>query len=220
MTGVEVDLVVPVKSLARAKSRLRGASNGRADDLDAHAELVFALVLDTVTAAVEAAGVRRVLVISPDAMIADAVAAHGIDCTAEGAELGLNEALRHGAHALARHDPTARVAALQADLPALRPSDLSGALAEAGQRRAFCADRQKTGTTLLVSASGRRLDPRFGPGSARAHAETGADALLGAWPSLRCDVDTADDLAAARKLGLGPRTTAQLRLTERGTCHY
>lgn len=34
--------------------------------------------------------------------------------------------------------------------------------------------------------------------------------LRGAWPTLRRDVDTAADLAAAARLGLGPRTAALL----------
>ncbi|MBL7326000.1 2-phospho-L-lactate guanylyltransferase, partial [Escherichia coli] len=30
--------------------------------------------------------------------------------------------------------------------------------------------------------------------------------LTGAWPGLRCDVDTPADLTAARQLGVGPAT--------------
>jgi 2-phospho-L-lactate guanylyltransferase len=205
MGRVEVDLVIPVKALRRAKSRLRGA----AATPEEHAELVLAVLLDTVHAAGAAPGVRRMLVVSPDPMVAAALARDGVECTAEGADLGLNEALRRGEAAL-RDRGTSRVAALQADLPALRPEDLAGALAEAGARRAFCADRPGTGTTLLVSAPGEPLEPRFGSGSARAHAASGAMRLNGQWPGLRCDVDTADDLAVARDLGLGPRTSALL----------
>ena len=52
-----VDLVVPIKRLDRAKSRLRGTVDG------VHAELVLSLLVDTVTAAADAEGVRRVLVV-------------------------------------------------------------------------------------------------------------------------------------------------------------
>ena len=61
---------------------------------------------------------------------------------------------------------------------------------------------------LLAAPAGVLLDPRFGGDSAAAHAASGAVALTGAWPSLRRDVDTADDLAAAVRLGVGPRTMA------------
>ncbi|PWU44589.1 2-phospho-L-lactate guanylyltransferase, partial [Micromonospora globispora] len=39
-------------------------------------------------------------------------------------------------------------------------------------------------------------------------AASGALPLTGDWPTLRRDVDTADDLATATRLGLGPRTAA------------
>jgi 2-phospho-L-lactate guanylyltransferase len=39
--------------------------------------------------------------------------------------------------------------------------------------------------------------------------------LVGDWPSLRRDVDTAADLAAAERLGLGPYTAGRLRETVR-----
>ena len=98
------------------------------------------------------------------------------------------------------------MAALQSDLPALRSEELAAALAELDGRRAFCADRQGTGTTLLIAVAGGPLDPRFGVGSAAAHRASGAVPICGALPTLRCDVDTAEDLAVARALGLGPHT--------------
>jgi 2-phospho-L-lactate guanylyltransferase len=102
------------------------------------------------------------------------------------------------------------IGALQADLPALRAAELSAALAEAGDRRAFVADAEGTGTTLLLSSPGGELAPRFGAGSARAHAESGANPVTAPVPTLRRDVDTPRDLAAAERLGLGRWTTAVL----------
>ncbi|ALG13114.1 2-phospho-L-lactate guanylyltransferase [Kibdelosporangium phytohabitans] len=207
---METDLVVPVKALPDAKSRLRGAVAP-----DEHANLVLAVLLDTVTAAGEADGVRRVLVVSSDPTVASVLAAEGFECVPEGPARGLNEALRHGAALLRQSDGPDRkdkgqIGALQADLPALRPDDLAAAIKTADGRRAFCADRQTTGTTLLLSAAGHPLNPMFGVGSALAHAASGALPLTGQWPSLRCDVDTAQDLAVARELGLGLRSTALL----------
>jgi 2-phospho-L-lactate guanylyltransferase len=105
------------------------------------------------------------------------------------------------------------VAALAADLPALRPEELAGALrAAAGSAGpGFVPDHAGTGTTLLAAPGGARLVPRFGPGSAARHAASGARRLTGAWPSLRQDVDTAADLAAAGRLGLGRYTAGCLR---------
>jgi 2-phospho-L-lactate guanylyltransferase len=199
-----VDLVVPIKRLDRAKSRLRGAVPGVE-----HAELVLALLLDTVTAAVDAPGVRRVLVICEDDRVPVALRGTGAECVDVRGLPGLNAALDHGAELLRAADPLGTVGALQADLPALRSADLHAALTAAGGRRAFCADRPGTGTTLLVAAPGRPLVPRFGVGSAAAHAASGAILLDGA-PSLRCDVDTGEDLSTAAALGLGGHSATLL----------
>jgi len=194
-----VDLVVPIKNLDRAKSRLRGAV---ADER--HADLVLALLLDTVTAAVQAPGVRRVLVVCEDKRVPDALAGTGVECLDERGLPGLNAALAFGAEFL--RTPASTVGALQADLPALRSADLAAAIVAAGGRRAYCADRPGTGTTLLLAAPGEPLNPRFGPGSAAAHAATGAVLVGASLPSLRCDVDTEDDLAVAAELGIGKFT--------------
>jgi 2-phospho-L-lactate/phosphoenolpyruvate guanylyltransferase len=197
-----VDLVVPIKRLDRAKSRLRGAVAGP------HPELVLALLLDTVSAAARADGVRRVLVVCEDARVPAALRGTDVECVDERGLPGLNAALSFGADVLRERDPHGVVGALQADLPALRTADLAAAVAAAGGRRAFCPDRAGTGTTLLLSASGAPLGPRFGTGSARAHADSGAVEIGVETASLRCDVDTAGDLAAAARLGLGPRTAS------------
>jgi 2-phospho-L-lactate guanylyltransferase len=202
---VQTDLVVPVKALRDAKSRLRGAVAP-----DEHERLVLAVVLDTVTAAAQADGVRRVLVVSSDPTVATVLAGAGFECVPEGPVPGLNAAYRQGAAVLREADAGTRIGALQADLPALRADDLAAAIKTADGRRAYVADRQTTGTTLLLAAAGTNLDPRFGVGSARAHAATGAFALTDSWPSLRCDVDTSEDLRVACDLGVGQHTSALL----------
>jgi 2-phospho-L-lactate/phosphoenolpyruvate guanylyltransferase len=201
----QVDLVVPVKTLDRAKTRLLGAADCGTGDPDAHAALALALALDTITAAAQV--VRQVVAVTSDPAVVAELRALGVE-SVPGPD-GLNPALRHGAAVLRARDPRSVVGALQADLPALRAADLAAALGTA-TGRAFCPDRQGTGTTLLLSAPGGDLDPRFGVGSAEAHAASGAVALLGPWPSLRTDVDTEEDLRLAAALGLGSRTAALL----------
>ncbi len=199
----EVDLVVPVKTLDRAKTRLTSATGG---DPVSHAALALALAMDTVSAAISTPGVRRVVTITSDPAVAAEMAAMGVESLPEPAEPGLNAALIHGARTLRSN----RIGALQADLPALRPDELRAALEAARNRRAFVPDRQGTGTTLLLAAPGGELDPRFGVGSAGHHRISGAIALYGAWPSLRCDVDTEEDLRLAQALGLGTHTANAL----------
>jgi 2-phospho-L-lactate guanylyltransferase len=205
-------LLVPIKPLHLAKSRLRGAADHGTHEPQAHADLVIAVALDTLLAARRAPGVSGVVVITSDPTLTAAVAAEGIEAIPDAPAAGLNAALRHGDAMLRRRNPAARVGALQADLPALRAEDLSAALNAAGEARAFCADRHGTGTTLLLAARGCALDPRFGPGSAAAHRDSGARVLLGRWDSLRCDVDTEADLRWAARIGLGVRTAGRLAL--------
>jgi 2-phospho-L-lactate guanylyltransferase len=169
-----VDLVVPVKRLAEAKTRLRGAT---ADG--AHARLALALAHDTVVAVRAARLVRRLLVVSSDPVVAAEFAAVGVEVVPDGPEPGLNAAYAHGAALLRARTPDTAVGALQADLPALRPAELDAAIAAFEGGRAFCTDAGGTGTTLLLAAPGTDLDPRFGIGSAARHAASGARVLAG-----------------------------------------
>ncbi|SEF35816.1 2-phospho-L-lactate guanylyltransferase [Amycolatopsis pretoriensis] len=196
-----MDLVVPMKHPRDGKSRLRGAV-----EPDRHPALVLALAADTLAAVTSTARVRRVILVAADPAALAELAEMGVEVVAEPAEQTLNAAFRHGADLLRKDDPHAVVGALQADLPALRAIDLTEAIAEAGGKRAFVADRQGTGTTLLLSAPGAPLDPRFGPGSARLHQASGAVPLRGRLPSLRSDVDTPEDLAHVKTLGVGKHT--------------
>lgn len=210
-----VDLVVPVKPLAKAKSRLRGAADNGIGEPRAHARLAMALARDTIAAVQAAGGVRHLLVVSSDPVVVAELGVFGVDVVPDGQVPGLsrlNAAYTRGAAVLRERDPAAVVGALQADLPALRPAELDAAIAaaltmfDAGAQRVFTPDAEGTGTTFLLAAAGVPLDPRFGVGSAQRHEESGAHRLDGAWPGLRRDVDTADDLREAAALGLGEHT--------------
>lgn len=195
-----VVLLVPVKALARAKSRLRGAH------VD-HDRLVLAIVHDTVSAAMAAEQVVHTVVVSDDARVLGCAGRLGAD-TCSPATASLNGDLRVAADMARRRFVRATIAALPADLPALRTDDFEAAIRAARGRHCFVPDREGSGTTLLLSGHGIPLDPRYGPASGIHHATHGARRLVGPWASLAHDVDTPTDLADAFALGLGPRTGA------------
>lgn len=187
-----------IKTLDRAKTRLRGVSV-------AHERLALAIATDTVGTAISARAVRELLVVTSDERVARAVGELGARIVADPGG-GLNAALEHGFATLRARDAESVIGVLAADLPALRTAELDSVLAGYAGTRAYCADRHGTGTTLLLTATGGPLQPRFGPGSAGAHERGGAKPVEGALPGLRTDVDTPADLALARRLGIGEHT--------------
>ena len=222
-------VLLPVKVLARAKSRLAVLAGDR------RRELALAFASDTVTAALACPEVARVLVVTSDPVAgrllaglgavivadepADRSATRGAAAAAAAApsvigELGvqdaLNAALRHGAAVAARRWPGTGLAALTADLPALSPAELATALRAASPApAAFVPDAAGVGTTLYAVPPGGEFRPLFGGASRARHAAAGAVELAaGDLTGLRRDVDTPDDLRAALALGVGPFTQA------------
>jgi 2-phospho-L-lactate guanylyltransferase len=196
--------VIPVKTLDAAKSRLRGAVPP-----SRHADLVLAMVRDTATAVLAAESVTALVVITDDPLVTSAMRELGARAVPDRPAADLNAAMRYGADEVAGLDRFRVV--LAGDLPALRSGELDEALVAADDRRGFVADAAGTGTVLLTVPPGEKLDPRFGPGSARAHELSGARSLPGGWPGLRQDVDTPADLATVLALGPGAFTGALLR---------
>ncbi len=205
---VEWTLVVPLKPLSAAKSRLAEAVG------PVRPGLALAFAQDTVAAALACEAVRDVTVVTDDPLAGSVLAALGARVEADSPAAGLNAALRHGADAVLRRHPAAAVAALNADLPALRPLELAAVLRAAARSpgRSFLADAAGIGTTLLAATAGTALEPAFGGPSRARHRASGAHEIaLPDVDSVRRDVDTGEDLAAALLLGVGPHTRALLR---------
>jgi 2-phospho-L-lactate guanylyltransferase len=201
--ATDVALIIAVKRLAAAKTRLAPVFSARTRE-----NVVLAMLVDTLSAAAGVASVGSITVITPDEAAAAAAAGLGAnvlaDPTPEGHHDPLNNAIAAAERAVAT--PFSNVVVLQGDLPALQTQELAEAIAAARHhRRSFVADRLATGTAALC-AFGSMLDPQFGPDSCARHRRSGAIELTGAWPGLRCDVDTPADLAAARRLGVGAAT--------------
>jgi 2-phospho-L-lactate guanylyltransferase len=202
--AADVGLVIAVKRLTAAKTRLAPVFSAATRE-----SVVLAMLIDTISAALAVPSLSAITVVTPDEFAADAARQLGArvlaDPTPDGHRNPLNNAIT--AAEAAMRDETSNIVALQGDLPALQPQELAEAIAAArGYPRSFVGDRHGTGTAALF-AFGVALDPHFGADSAERHRHSGAIELTGAWPGLRCDIDTPDDLMVARRLGVGAATT-------------
>ncbi|MEV4729779.1 2-phospho-L-lactate guanylyltransferase [Saccharopolyspora sp. NPDC049426] len=194
-------VVIPLKALARAKSRLELGA--------ARPQLALAMSRDTVDAVAACEAVGRIVIVTSDTHIWRSDPARGLTVLGDPGG-GLQQAVRTGVAEAERASARAGTAVVTGDLPAARSSELDTAFQLADRHPvSFVADTAGTGTTAFF----RRYDasdlPRFGDQSRLAHLDMGAAEL--AHPSfltVRRDVDTQDDLREALSLGVGPNTRA------------
>jgi 2-phospho-L-lactate/phosphoenolpyruvate guanylyltransferase len=197
----DVAVIVAVKRLAAAKTRLSPMFPTRED-------IVLGMLIDTLTAATRVSAVGSITVVTPDDTAAAAAVELGAEVLADPTPAGHPDPLNNAIAAAERvvSDSVTNIVVLQGDLPALQTRELAEAIAEARRHaRSFVADRLGTGTAALC-AFGVPLAPRLGVNSAELHRNSGAVELTGAWPGLRCDIDTPEDLTVARGIGMGPAT--------------
>lgn len=207
VAAYEVTAVVPVKRLARAKSRL-------ALPPDQREALALAFALDTISALSESPLVSGVLVVTADPVVRRCAQQSALQVVPD-VGTGLLPAVRAGCRAAATSWPGVGVVVVPADLPCLRAEDVTHVLQSARTADgAFVPDREGTGTTLLVTAPGRAAVAQYGPASAARHRVLGLRSLDDASVRARHDVDTLEDLVLAETLGLGPETAAQLARLE------
>ncbi|GAA3750490.1 2-phospho-L-lactate guanylyltransferase [Spinactinospora alkalitolerans] len=206
MTTAEADprwsLVIPVKRLTAAKSRLAEFAGVHRE------ELALAVAADTVMAAVSCPGAAEVIVVTDDPLAASALRDLGAHVVTDEPGAGLNPALVHGAAEALTLRPGTGVCALSADLPALRPGELNRVLAAARPHgQAFLSDTPGIGTTAYAAGPGAAFTPAFEGASRRRHRAGGAAEIgLDDVPTVRRDVDTPADLREAAALGVGPHT--------------
>lgn len=198
-------LILPVKQTAIAKSRLTGIS------APVRRRLALAFACDAADAALGCPLITEVVAVTNDERAGCELAALGVLVVPDAPDAGLNAALAWAAADVRRREPAANLAVMSADLPAVRAADLGIALAAAPQRRWFLADEAGDGTTMLGAPAPFDLLPAFGADSSAAHRASGAVQLpTFDVPRLRVDVDTAEDLRAAVRLGVGAATARVL----------
>jgi 2-phospho-L-lactate guanylyltransferase len=189
--------ILPVKSFAQAKQRLR-------EELPAHDRraLVEAMFADALVALGRVPSLERIVVVSGDRVAQRIAAGYGASIVDDD-ERGHNTAAARGIAAL-MEDGIERALLVPGDCPLLSPEDLNALLTHpAAERSALIVpDRHGTGTNALLLTPPDVLTPSFGPDSRRRHL---ADASTAGVPaeaieldSLALDVDTPDDFEALR----------------------
>jgi 2-phospho-L-lactate/phosphoenolpyruvate guanylyltransferase len=184
--------LVPVKALARAKTRLAGALTP-----PARARLMHDTLRRTVRTLMQAEGISEVVVITRDDEVKLWVTEWGA-CVVSEHDDGLNESLRE-----------ARTQFLSADALLVVPADLGWlavediramiALADDAPSVVIAPDRHEQGTNGLLLRPPGVIDFCFGLGSAQAHAAQAlAAGITPQWyrsSSISLDVDDPEDLA-------------------------
>ena len=198
--------VVPVKALATAKSRLDPGPSLRRRDL------ATAFAADTVTALHAVEAVRAVAVVGSDDQLAEALPGTRVVLLDEPVPADLNRAAQRGIDWAVANHPDAGIVVVPADLPALRPSDVTEMLRLASAHpRAVLGDEENRGTTMLSGLPGSPPRPRFGTDSLSAHRADGAVVIDGAGLARAArDVDTVLHLMQVRRLGVGAATARVL----------
>lgn len=192
--------LVPLRSPGEGKTRLAHLLEGQL-----RAELAGAMLADVVTA-LQAAAIDEVVVAAGGPAAAASAAALNVEVLADPPTVrSLDEAV---AAAVQRLGPTKDLLVVMADLPWLRPQDVTALLEAPGQ--AVIAPTCDGGTGGLLRRPASVLATSYGPGSAERHARTAA---LAGVPLTRCalqgftrDLDTADDLAALLQRPAGRAT--------------
>ena len=186
---MKINAIIPVKSLARGKTRLAGFL----DDAD-RTELNAAFLDRALALAAVFPGLNNTIVVSADDLVLDIARSRGAVALSETGE-GLNPALTQ-AMAVARGNRARAVLVMPTDLPLATAEDLL-ALATTDHGMAIAADRRGVGTNALCVPTSEDFAFRFGNGSFVAHIDeariSGLNAHIAHCPNLAFDIDTPDD---------------------------
>jgi 2-phospho-L-lactate guanylyltransferase len=203
-----IHAVVPVKSLAAGKSRLRERHPAAAVD-----RLAAALLEDVLAGLLGVPELARVVVASPDAQVAEIARRAGAEALTRD-DAGLNPAVDAATAALCAPADDALV--VLGDVAGLRSAEVSELLAACPRPGVALAPSRDGGTSALIRRPHTVIAAGFGPASAARHralaAAAGVPCAELALPSLAIDVDEPRDLEALlASSGPAPHTRRVLR---------
>jgi 2-phospho-L-lactate/phosphoenolpyruvate guanylyltransferase len=213
--------ILPVKRFEDAKQRLQpllGAGSRQA--------LASAMFADVLSVLGRATLVERLIVVSGERQVRDALLDSDVVLVDDPAEKGQSQAALSG---LARAAAAGfdRALLIPGDTPLVDPlelDDLLSKLAASTIDVAIVPDRHGSGTNALVIDPSGPFQPQFGPDSRARHEQQarmrGLRHTIEEVPSLLLDIDTPDDLAELGRAfdehrGRAPRTEGVMRQFER-----
>jgi 2-phospho-L-lactate guanylyltransferase len=213
--------ILPVKRFADAKKRLQpvlGSGSRQA--------LASAMFADVLSSLVRSTLLERLIVVSGERQVRDAVFDTDVVLIDDPAEKGQSAAALSG---LARAAAAGfeRALLIPGDTPLVDPLELDNLLSNLAVSAidvAIVPDRHGAGTNALVLDPSGPFQPQFGPDSRARHEQQartrGLRHSVESVPSLLLDVDTPDDLAELGRAfdehrGRAPRTEGVIRQFER-----
>ena len=185
--------VVPVKALPSSKSRLRRDFDGPVVE-----RLAAAMLRDVVGALVGVPALARVVVVTPDAGVAETARSAGAEALVRD-DPGLNPAIEAAA-AEVTDAPGDGVLVVLGDVAGARSAEIAQLLEALDGPGVALAPARDGGSSALLRVPRDVIPAGFGPESAEVHRErakrAGVRFLQVALPSLAIDIDRREDLAA------------------------
>jgi 2-phospho-L-lactate guanylyltransferase len=187
-------VVVPCKSLDRAKSRLASVLSAME-----RRNLVLAMLTDVLDTLTKSNGLQGIVVTSSDPAISVLVASYDAEWFSSDCDKDLSSALSSTSRFLEQREPNG-VMVVPGDIPLLSVSDIAAAVEMTGSVPSvmLAPDNLGFGTNLLAMSSTGLMPYSFGTDSFRRHRSAaracGIEPIIIETPSLGLDIDTPADL--------------------------
>ncbi len=188
--------MIPVKSFARAKTRLAGTLTA-----PVRAQLARSMASEVIAAALQARCIDSVFALASDARTAAWATQQGATPIADGPRTSFSQLIARTIDALADRG-AGIVLYLASDLPDLDDTDIEQLLDAHRGGITVAAAARDDGTNAFVCDTPRAISFAFGPGSAARHfsraRRAGVRATRVNLPAFSRDIDMAADLVALR----------------------
>lgn len=188
--------IVPIKSLEQAKQRLAGVL-----PLEARRRLMLVMLEDVLATLRHVEWLEPVLVVTPDAEVAELASDAGAKVLREASSQGHSTAAIAG-FSYAQSHGAVRALTLPADAPLVTAAELrsliEGAAANAGPHLTLVPSHDGDGTNGFLVSPPDLMQPSFGPGSFTRHLAHAAarqiECRIRHLPGLALDIDEPGDL--------------------------